>query len=152
MMPTSTPRDATGFGTTRPLSEPWLILFDPGCGFCRWSLAQLLTLDRHGLLAPVPLGSARADALLADLSPEQRAASWHLIAPDGRRYSAGAALSPLLTLLPGGQLPARLAQRAPKLTDRAYWWVAANRSKLSRAIPASAKRQADARIERRTRP
>jgi predicted DCC family thiol-disulfide oxidoreductase YuxK len=152
MMPTNTPRDATASGAAHRPPERWLILYDGDCGFCRWSLAHVLALDRRRLLAAVELGSRAAGALLADLSAEQRAGSWHLIAPDGRRYSAGAALAPLLALLPAGRIPARAIGSAPGLTDRAYRWVAANRSKLSRAIPASAKRRAVARIERHSRP
>jgi hypothetical protein len=33
-----------------------------------------------GALRPLPLGTEEADRLLADLSPDERAASWHLIA------------------------------------------------------------------------
>jgi predicted DCC family thiol-disulfide oxidoreductase YuxK len=124
----------------------WVVLYDPDCGFCRWSLAQLLALDRRGVLRPVALGSEDADALLSDLAPEQRAASWHLVAPDGRRWSAGAAAPPLLRLLPGGRPPAAILERSPRLTERAYRWVAEHRSAFSRLIPARAKARADARI------
>ena len=91
----------------------WTVLYDRDCGFCRWSLAQLLALDRRRRLRPVALGTPEADALLADLTPEQRAASWHLVSPDGRRWSAGAAAPPLLRLLPGGRLPAAVACAGP---------------------------------------
>jgi predicted DCC family thiol-disulfide oxidoreductase YuxK len=128
----------------------WVILYDRDCGFCRWSLAQLLALDRRRRLWPVRLGSPEAASLLADLTPEQRAASWHLVSPDGRRWSAGAAAPPLLRLLPGGSMPAALLARAPRATERAYRWVADHRSTLSSAIPARAKRRADARIDGRS--
>jgi predicted DCC family thiol-disulfide oxidoreductase YuxK len=136
MIPTAMPRDA----------NRWVVLYDSDCGFCRWSLARLLAFDRDARLRPVALGTAEADALLADLDPEQRAASWHLVSPERRRWSAGAAAAPLLRLLPGGPLPAELLERAPRLTERAYRWVADHRSLFSRAIPASAKARADARI------
>src|SRR5207253_393836 len=97
---------------------------DPACGFCRWSLGRLLALDRERRLRPVALGTPEADDLLSDLHPEERAASWHLVAPDGRRASGGAAAAPLLRLLPGGRAPAAILARAPGTTDRAYRWVA----------------------------
>jgi predicted DCC family thiol-disulfide oxidoreductase YuxK len=126
----------------------WTLLYDPDCGFCRWSLAQLLAVDRYSALRPVALGTPEADALLADLTAQERAASWHLLSPDGRRWSAGAAAPPLLRLLPGGRLPAAALASAPAITERGYRWVADHRSTLSRLIPACAKRRADARIER----
>ena len=78
------------------------VIYDPDCGFCRWSLALLLRADRGRRLRPVALGTEQADELLADLQPAQRAASWHLIGPDGRRHSGGAALPKVLELLPFG--------------------------------------------------
>jgi predicted DCC family thiol-disulfide oxidoreductase YuxK len=126
----------------------WSVLYDRDCGFCRWSLAQLLALDRGSRLRPVALGTPAADVLLADLTPEQRKASWHLVSPEGRRWSAGAAGPPLARLLPGGRLPAALLERAPGATERAYRWVAEHRSSLSRLVPTRAKAHAYARIER----
>ena len=125
----------------------WAVLYDRDCGFCRWSLAQLLALDRRGRLRPIALGTPEADSRLADLTPEQRVASWHLISPDARRWSAGAAAPPLLRLLPGGRVPAALLANLPRTTERVYRWVAEHRSSLSRLIPAAAKQRADARIE-----
>ncbi len=131
----------------RTSADRWAVLYDAQCGFCRWSLARLLDLDRDRTLCPVALGTAEADSLLSDLTPAERGASWHLIAPDGRRDSAGRAAAPLLRLLPGGSVPAAVLARAPKLTECAYSWVAEQRSWLSRLIPNGAKRRADARIE-----
>jgi predicted DCC family thiol-disulfide oxidoreductase YuxK len=125
------------------------VLYDADCGFCRWSLALLLSTDRRRALRPLALGTPEADELLSDLTPEQREASWHLVAPGGRRESAGAAAPSLLRLLPGGRVPAAALAAAPKLTNRAYHWVAAHRSQLSRALPSGAKRRASARIEQR---
>ena len=125
------------------------MLYDRDCGFCRWSLGQLLALDRRSRLRPVALGTAEADELLADLPPQERSASWHLVSPNGRRTSAGAAAPPLLRLLPGGRLPAAALAAAPKLTERAYRWVADHRLPLGRMIPTRAKRRADARIAQR---
>jgi len=132
-----------------PTPPSWTVLYDADCGFCRWSLALLLRTDRRRLLRPLALGTPQADELLSELTPDQRAASWHLVAPGGQRQSAGAAAPTLLGLLPGGRLPAAVLAAAPKLTNRAYYWVAAHRSQLSRLVPSGAKRRASARIERR---
>ncbi len=119
------------------------MIYDRNCGFCRWSLARLLALDRADRVRPLPLSADEADRLLHDLPAHERDASWHLISPDGRRASGGAAVAPLLRLLPGGRIPAAIAARTPRLSDRAYRWVAEHRSQLSRLIPARAKRRAD---------
>jgi len=122
------------------------VLYDADCGFCRWSLGRVLALDRHRRLRPLALGTEEADALLSDLEPEERAASWHLVSPDGRRWSAGAAAPPLLRLLPRGRAPSVILARAPNLTERAYRWVADHRSWFSKLISEAAKARADARI------
>jgi predicted DCC family thiol-disulfide oxidoreductase YuxK len=59
-------------------------------------------------------------------------ASWHLISPDGRRWSAGAAAPPLLRLLPGGRLPAAVLAAFPGPTERGYRFVAEHRGALGR--------------------
>lgn len=122
------------------------MVYDSDCGFCRWSLAQLLRLDRDRRLEPVALGTPTAEHVLEDLTPEQREASWHLVAPSGRRWSAGAAAPPLLRLLRGGQAPAAVLAALPRMTERGYRWVADHRSLFSKLIPAGAKRRADQRI------
>src|SRR5438874_4264871 len=40
------------------------------------------------------------------------------ISPGGKRHMAGAAVPPLLRLLPGGRIPAAAFARFPKLTER----------------------------------
>jgi predicted DCC family thiol-disulfide oxidoreductase YuxK len=103
------------------------------------------------------LGTTEADDLLADLAPEERASSWHLIldpeapaAPRSlagqsgpTRLSAGAALAPALSLLRGGRIPAALLSRMPRVTERGYRWVADHRGLLGRFVPARARRWAD---------
>jgi predicted DCC family thiol-disulfide oxidoreductase YuxK len=114
------------------LSERHLILYDADCGFCRRSLGWILRWDRHGELEPVALQDPRAAELLADLEPEERMDSWHLVSPSGERWSAGAAAPPLLRLLPGGTLPASMLAAAPRTTERAYRFVAGHRGTLGR--------------------
>ncbi|MET0558811.1 MAG: DCC1-like thiol-disulfide oxidoreductase family protein [Solirubrobacterales bacterium] len=126
-----------------PDAGDWTVLYDAECGLCRVLLTPLLHWDRHGRLRPLPLQTEAADALLAPLTPSQRMASWHLLSPYGQRWSAGAALPPLLRLLPGGRGPAALLARFPAATERSYRWVADHRAGLARLIPSRLKRRAD---------
>jgi predicted DCC family thiol-disulfide oxidoreductase YuxK len=123
------------------------ILYDAACGFCCWSLAQVLRLDRRRLLRPVPLQDPAAATLLPGLTHEERMASWHLVGEDGRVYSGGAAFAPLLRLVTGGGPLARVLARFPGLADAAYRAVAERRSLFGRLIPASSAARARKRIE-----
>jgi predicted DCC family thiol-disulfide oxidoreductase YuxK len=123
-----------------------ILLYDGDCGFCRWCVGVLLRWDRERRLYPVAIQGPRADRFLAGLGYEERIASWHLVSPDGRRYSAGAAFPPLLRLLPGGAPLAAVAARLPRTVSAAYFAVARSRSLLGRLVPARAKARADARI------
>ena len=111
-----------------------VVLYDEDCGFCRWSLDRLLRWDREGRLRPVPIQSEAGDRLLADLSHDERLASWHLVTPAGRRSSGGAAAAPLARLLPAGAPVAFLAETFPTTTDRLYRWVARHRDDLGRRL------------------
>ena len=126
-----------------------MVLYDADCGFCKWLLAGLLRWDRAERLRPLALQRPGADELLLDLGPAERMASWHLISPTGARRSGGAALAPLLRLLPGGRVPAATFARFPRLTERGYRWVAEHRSQLSRWVPTSSKRHASERVRQR---
>jgi hypothetical protein len=82
--------------------------------------------------------------------PEQeRMASWHLVLPDGRVRSAGAAFPPLLRELPGGAPLAALAERFPGAAERGYALVAGHRSLIGSGLPDGVRRWADATIDRR---
>ena len=143
--PTATPVDRP---TASGSHERWTLLYDADCGFCKWIVSGVLAWDRRNRLVPRALQSGHAQALLSDLSPEERLASWHLISPDGNRISAGSALAPLLRLLPAGTIPALGVASLPRFTSRVYDWVANHRSQLSRAVPATMKRRASARVNR----
>jgi predicted DCC family thiol-disulfide oxidoreductase YuxK len=127
-----------------------VLLYDDDCGFCRVTLALILVWDRSRRLRPLALQAPEADRLLGDMSPERRMDSWHLVAPDGRVASAGAAFPPLLGQLPGGAPLGRLSARFRVASERGYRWVADHRSTLGSLLPESAKRWADAVIARRT--
>ena len=128
------------------------VLYDDDCGFCKRLLSKFLAWDRRGVLRPVALQDPEADRLLGEMATERKMASWHLVTPAGEVRSGGAAVAPLLRLLPGGAAPAWLVDRIPTLTDRTYRWVAANRTALSRRIPGSerARPRAQRRIESRS--
>ena len=124
------------------MASNWLVLYDSDCGFCKWLLAAILRRDGDGRLRPIALQTAEAEALLADMPTAERTASWHLLDPEGKRLSGGAAAAPVLELVRGGAAPAALLARLPRLTDRGYRWVAGHRSQLSRFVPSSAKARA----------
>jgi predicted DCC family thiol-disulfide oxidoreductase YuxK len=128
---------------------PWTVFYDGECGLCTWLLAGLLRWDRAARLHPVALQREQAAETLADLDPQARMASWHLVSPAGRRWSGGAALAPTLRLLPLGAAPAAVLERLPGLTDRAYRWVADHRAKLGRLVPPGVKRGAASRVRAR---
>jgi predicted DCC family thiol-disulfide oxidoreductase YuxK len=127
----------------------WAVLYDADCGFCMWLLSALLRWDRAARLQPIALQRSEADDLLQALTPAERMASWHLISPGGERHSGGAAVPPLLRVLPAGRLPAAGFARLPRLTDRGYRWVAEHRAQLSRWMPSSAKQRATQRVQKR---
>jgi predicted DCC family thiol-disulfide oxidoreductase YuxK len=110
------------------------VCYDADCGLCRWCAWQLRRWDRRGRLRFVPIGDPRADALLHDLGPERRRASWHVVSADRRVTSAGAAIPRVLELLPGGWPLAAVADRLPATTERAYRWVAARRERIGRML------------------
>jgi predicted DCC family thiol-disulfide oxidoreductase YuxK len=139
MIPIDMPRDANS----------WVVIYDRDCGFCRWSLAQVLVRDRDRRLRPVALGTPEAERLLPDLTAAERAASFHLVDPAGHRLSAGAAAPALLRLLRAGRWPAALLAAAPGATERAYRFVADHRSRFGRLISSRAKARADRVIARR---
>jgi predicted DCC family thiol-disulfide oxidoreductase YuxK len=126
------------------------LLYDRDCGFCRWCLGKVLAWDRRRSIHPIAIQSEQADRLLDGIPEEQRLASWHLIGDDGTVRSGGAAFPPLFGQLPGGAPLAALTARAPDATDRAYRWVAGNRSRWGKLVTEGAKRRADERITARS--
>jgi predicted DCC family thiol-disulfide oxidoreductase YuxK len=128
------------------VSERPRLYYDHDCGFCRWTLAWVLRWDRRHRLRPVPIESPEGDRDLGDLG-EARLESWHLVR-DGRRWSGGRGVAPLLEELPGGRALAPIARRLEWLLVPAYRWVAEHRTALSKLVPAWSKRRADARLAR----
>jgi predicted DCC family thiol-disulfide oxidoreductase YuxK len=133
----------------RPVNSA-ILLYDSDCGFCRWCLGKVLAWDRRAELRPVALGSEDAHRLLAGMPRDRQMASWHLVGREGELHSGGAAFAPLFRLLPGASPLAAAASKAPGAVDRAYRWVAGNRSRWGKLVTDGAKRRADARIASRT--
>ncbi|HUA74949.1 MAG TPA: DCC1-like thiol-disulfide oxidoreductase family protein [Solirubrobacteraceae bacterium] len=127
----------------------WTVLYDGECGVCEWLLSLLLRWDRGERLRPLALQRPEATRLLAGLTRQQQLASWHLISPDGSRRSAGAALAPVLRLLPGGRLPAAVLTGMPAAAEVGYRWVADHRAQLSRLVPSQSKQRAAGRVRLR---
>jgi predicted DCC family thiol-disulfide oxidoreductase YuxK len=115
-----------------------VLLYDEDCGFCRWFTDRLMRWDRGRQLRPAPLQGSEARVLLAGVPEERRMASWHLVDPDGRVHSAGAAIGPLLRSLPRGRGTARVADRFPRGTRTLYAAIARNRGLLGRVVGARA--------------
>ncbi len=129
-----------------------LALYDAECPFCCWSMAKLLAWDRGRRLAVLPLQDDAAAALLPGMAEAERMASWHLVERSGAVHSGGAALAPLIRLLPLGGLLARLAERMPRLSERAYAAVSRHRGRLAPAIGRGARLRARRRLAERTLP
>jgi predicted DCC family thiol-disulfide oxidoreductase YuxK len=125
------------------------LLYDRDCGFCRWCLGKVLAWDRRRSLRAVSIQSPEGERLLAGMPESERLASWHLVDGEHTVRSAGAAFPGLFRQLPGGAPLAGLTSRIPTATDRAYRWVAGNRSRWGKLVTDGAKRRADQRIKDR---
>lgn len=125
-----------------------IVLYDDGCGFCRWSASRIAAWDRKRRLRFAPIRSVEGESRLGGMDPPRRDGSWHLVTRDGRVASAGAAVPLLLRELPGGGPLAWLAESLPRTTDRAYRAVARRRLALGRLLPADGSRACDVPVER----
>ncbi len=122
-----------------------VILYDQDCGFCKWSLDKILAWDRSKRLRAVAIQSEEGQRLLADLDPDVRLDSWHLVTADGTLFSAGAAAEPLARILPWGRPLAAVFHAFPGLTERAYRSVARHRDRWARLL----RIDADCEVRRR---
>ena len=110
------------------------VLYDRDCGFCRWTLAKILRLDRDRRLRPLPIQSAEGQRLLANIPEEDRLASWHLATSDGEVRSAHEGFPGLFSRLPAGAPIALLTGALPGPFDAGYRALVANRTRLGRRI------------------
>jgi predicted DCC family thiol-disulfide oxidoreductase YuxK len=109
----------------------------------------VLALDKRRALQPVALDALEADKLLPSMPDEQKMASWHLVAPDGRVWSAGDAFAPLAEAL-GYPRARRLLERLGPALNAGYRLVADNRNVWGKLVTDGAKRRADELITERT--
>jgi predicted DCC family thiol-disulfide oxidoreductase YuxK len=131
--------------------SPLVVLYDSDCGFCKVTLAMLLSWDRARRLTPLPIQSSGGEQLLSGISAQDRLASWHLIDGAGVVHSAGAGVPLLFAALPRGAMISRLSSRFPTITSRAYDWVAAHRTLLGRPLNARVRAWAGRIIAERAR-
>jgi predicted DCC family thiol-disulfide oxidoreductase YuxK len=133
--------------------DRWVVMYDRECGFCRWATGRVLAWDRRDRIRAVTLQDSEAELLLPGMDRERLMASWHVLGPDGRVWSAGRAVAPLLRLLPAGAPLAALAATFPRTTDRLYDWTARHRGRLGALLGAQrcAVQSSGKRDERSTR-
>ena len=114
-----------------------VLLYDAGCGFCRFAARVVTKLDRRDELALLGLEDASADRLLEHVSDEERVSLLRLVLPDGRMLSGGAAALNVLELLPATRPLARMVTvlHAQRAAEAAYALVARNRDRLGRLVP-----------------
>ncbi len=132
-------------------AEPLILVYDADCGFCRWSVAVLLDRDQRGALEPMTIDEADSRGLLDSVEPIDRTRSAHVVLPDGQVLSGGSGVRALAARVPGAAPIGVLARVAPRLVDLAYRAIATNRMRISRLVPADAKRSADLRLADRRR-
>jgi predicted DCC family thiol-disulfide oxidoreductase YuxK len=118
-----------------------VVLYDQGCGFCKWSLDKILAWDRSQRLRAVPIQSEDGERLLAGVDPELRLDSWHLVTDEGKLFSAGAVAEPLTRSLRWGRPLAAALGAFPGLTEGAYRYVAGHRDRWARLLGLDASRE-----------
>jgi len=118
-----------------------VVLYDEDCAFCKWSLEKILAWDRSRRLRAVPIQSDEGERLLAGVDPSLRFDSWHFVSSDGTLFSAGAAVRPLVRVLPLGRPLAMVFGAFPGLTERAYRYVAGRRDRWARLLRLGADRE-----------
>jgi predicted DCC family thiol-disulfide oxidoreductase YuxK len=129
-----------------PPDAPLLVFYDDQCGYCRWSVAQLLRLDRNRRLRLIAIQSPEGERLLAGVAPELRLASAHLIDGDGQLFSGGEAAAPIAAALPSIARAAPLLRRLARPVNAGYNLVAANREQFGRLVGGSSRARADRAI------
>jgi predicted DCC family thiol-disulfide oxidoreductase YuxK len=133
------------------VSSQAIVFYDHDCGFCRWTLGLMLAWDRGHRLWPAPIEGPVGDRWLAGMPAAERAASWHIVEAGGVVSSAGRGIPAILEYVRGGPGLARLLRLAPAAVERAYWFVAGRRSRISRFVPRGWVRSATARVAARER-
>jgi predicted DCC family thiol-disulfide oxidoreductase YuxK len=137
--------------TERPITKSPTVFYDSDCGFCVWCVAQVIALDRSRKFRYRAIQDPRSAGPLSVVLSDQRLRSWHFVASDGTVHSAGHAFAPLLRELPLGRPVAAGLELIPAaLLDRAYYAVAARRSRAGALLTRRARRRSRASVRRRT--
>ena len=129
-----------------PPDAPLLVFYDDQCGYCRWSVAQLLRLDRNRRLRLIAIQSPEGERLLAGVAPELRLASAHLIDGDGQLFSGGEAAAPIAASLPSLARTAPLLRRLSRPVSVSYNLIAANRERVGLLVGSASRERADRAI------
>lgn len=137
-------------GGTTPAAASVTVLYDADCGFCRWSVARLLALDRRGRLSPQAIQSEAGERLLAGLAPDRRLATAHVATADGHVASGGDAVALVAAAGTRNAAAGPLARAIAPVSRRVYRFVAGNRRALGRLVTPTMLQAADARIAART--
>jgi len=128
--------------------EPVVVLYDRDCGWCRWSIAGVLALDRRRLLLPESIQGELGTLLLDGVPEAERLASAHAVTPDGDVFSGGDAAAPIAAVLPAGGALAAVLRTFGAATRAGYGAIAGNRSTLGRLLTPAMLERADVRIAR----
>jgi predicted DCC family thiol-disulfide oxidoreductase YuxK len=110
-----------------------VVFYDAKCPLCRASIHAVLRADTRRRLRSAPLDSPEADRMLGRLSKEDRFGSFHLVQGD-RLWSGGAAVGPLLDLLPPVAWAGGLLRRSPagrRAATAVYRFVARHRGRVA---------------------
>ncbi len=129
-----------------PPDPPLLVFYDEECGYCRWSVAQLLRFDRDRRLRLHAIQSPLGDRLLASVPGDLRLERAHLIDSDGNLSSGGDAAAPIAAALPRLAFAAPLLRRLTLPVNATYTMIAANRERAGRLVGSSSRERADRAI------
>lgn len=132
-----------GSGSRAARHAPVDVVFDGRCGFCTLAVARLQRLDRRGSITAYPFQRPGVLERFGLTSEEAQSAAWAFDAT-ARFRGAGAAARALDAAL-GVRLCVPLYRVPPLrlLADRAYRWVADNRSRLRGSAPWCVQHPAD---------
>jgi len=128
--------------------ERVIVLYDRDCGWCRWSIARVLALDRRRLLLPESIQGELGTLLLDGVPDAERLASAHAVTPDGHVFSGGDAAAPIAAVLPAGGALAAVLRTFSAAPRAAYGLIAGDRSTLGRLVTPAMLERADVRIAR----
>lgn len=114
-----------------------ILLFDDACGRCRRFAALVRALNWGGRVEIGALESARAEALLPELTLFQRLEALRFLTPEGGHFTAAEATSELFArLLATGWVWRPLRRALPAMTAAVRWLYARVAQNRKCAVPA----------------